>query len=123
MPTVSAQKAKSRLRRKKHIRKVVHGTAARPRLVVYRSLRQIYAQLVDDTTGRTITGVSSLSPDLRDALAKKKPAEVCMAVGEACARKAAAINITQVVFDRNGFPYHGRVKAIAEGARKGGLKF
>jgi large subunit ribosomal protein L18 len=123
MATVLAQKAKSRLRRKKHIRKIVHGTAARPRLVVYRSLRQIYAQLVDDTTGRTITGVSSLSPDLRDSLASKKPAEVCMAVGEACARKAVALNITQVVFDRNGFPYHGRVKAIAEGARKGGLQF
>ena len=123
MATVLAQKAKSRARRKKHIRKVVHGTPERPRLVVYRSLRQVYAQLVDDVAGRTITGVSSLSPDLRDQLAKKKPGEVCAAVGEACARKALAMNIKQVVFDRNGFPYHGRVKAIAEGARKGGLQF
>ena len=123
MSTVLAQKAKSRARRKKHIRKTVHGTPERPRLVVYRSLRQVYAQLVDDVAGRTLTGVSSLSPELRDALADKKPSEVCMAVGEACARKAVAMNITQVVFDRNGFPYHGRVKAVAEGARKGGLQF
>jgi large subunit ribosomal protein L18 len=123
MATVLAQKAISRTRRKKHIRKVVRGTSLRPRLVVFRSLRQVYAQLVDDETGRTITGVSSLSPDLRDALSKKRPAEICAMVGEACARKALAINISQVVFDRNGFPYHGRVKAIAEGARKGGLKF
>ena len=123
MATVLAQKAKSRLRRKKHIRKVVHGTPERPRLVVYRSLRQVYAQLVDDVSGRTITGVSSLSPDLKDTLVNKKPAEICTLVGEACARKAMAINIKQVVFDRNGFPYHGRVKAIAEGARKGGLQF
>jgi large subunit ribosomal protein L18 len=121
--TVLAQKAKSRLRRKKHIRKVVQGSAERPRLVVYRSQHQVYAQLVDDVTGRTLTGVSSLSPDVRDAVAKKKPLEVGSAVGEACAKKALAMNITRVVFDRNGFPYHGRVKAIAEGARKGGLQF
>ena len=123
MATVIAQKAKSRARRKKHIRKVVHGTPERPRLVVFRSLRQVYAQLVDDVAGRTITGVSSLSPDLREQLAQKKPAEICAAVGEACARKALARNITRVVFDRNGFRYHGRIKAIAEGARKGGLQF
>ncbi len=123
MATVTEKKIKSRLRRKKHIRKIVHGSAERPRLVVFRSDRQVYAQLVDDVAGRTLTGVSSLSPDLRDQLGKMKPMDVCHAVGEACARKALSLNINRVVFDRNGFPYHGRVKAIAEGARKGGLEF
>ena len=123
MATVTERKAKSRARRKKHIRKIVHGTPERPRLVVYRSIGQIYAQLVDDVSGRTLTAVSSLSPDVRDVVAKLKPIDTGKAVGEACARKAQALNITRVVFDRNGFPYHGRVKAVAEGARKGGLEF
>lgn len=122
MSTSTHKKQKSRLRRRKHIRKVVSGTAERPRLVVYRSLHQIYAQLVDDVTGKTLTGVSSLSPEIRDRVAKLKPVEVGRVVGEACARKALEQNIGRVVFDRNGFPYHGRVKAVAEGARKGGLQ-
>jgi large subunit ribosomal protein L18 len=121
--SITENKFKTRLRRKKHIRKIVHGSAERPRLVVYRSERQVYAQLVDDVAGRTLTGVSSLSPDLREGVAKLKPMDVCRAVGEACARKALSLNINRVVFDRNGFPYHGRVKAVAEGARKGGLEF
>ena len=78
---------------------------------------------MDDATGRTLTGVSSLSPDLKDSVAKLKPIEVGKAIGEACARKALSLNINRVVFDRNGFPYHGRVKALAEAARKGGLEF
>ena len=123
MSTVAIKQLKRRIRRKKHIHKVVTGTAARPRLVVYRSMRQIYAQLVDDESRRTITAVSSLSPELRERVAKLKPVETGMAVGEAVARKAIEKNIQQVVFDRNGFPYHGRVKAVAEGARKGGLQF
>jgi large subunit ribosomal protein L18 len=123
MSTLSQKKAKGRLRRKKHIRKIVSGSALRPRLVVFRSERQMYAQLVDDEAGITITGVSSLTPDLRDSLKGKKPVEVSKLVGEACARKALEKNIQQVVFDRNGFRYHGRVKAVAEGARKGGLQF
>lgn len=123
MSTLSQKKAKGRLRRKKHIRKIVSGTAVRPRLVVFRSERQIYLQLVDDDAGVTLTGVSSLTPDLRDSLKGKKPLVVCQLVGEACARKALEKNISQVVFDRNGFRYHGRVKAVADGARKGGLQF
>jgi large subunit ribosomal protein L18 len=123
MSTTSDKKIKTRLRRKKHIRKIVFGTAERPRLVVFRSLNQVYAQLVDDVSGRTLTGVSTLSPDLREKVAKMKPMEAGKTVGEACAQKAIEKNIKQVVFDRNGFPYHGRVKAVAEGARKGGLQF
>lgn len=123
MATKFEKKLKSRLRRKKHIRKIVHGTSERPRLVVFRSERQIYAQLVDDEVGKTLTAVSSLTPELREKTAKMKPMDVCKLVGEACARKALERNINQVVFDRNGFPYHGRVKAVAEGARKGGLQF
>jgi large subunit ribosomal protein L18 len=123
MATTFDKKIQSRLRRKKHIRKIVHGSGERPRLVVFRSLRQIYAQIVDDVAGRTLTSVSSLSPGVREQAAKLKPIEVGKLVGEACARKAIERNINQVVFDRNGFPYHGRVKAVAEGARKGGLQF
>jgi large subunit ribosomal protein L18 len=123
MSTTTDKKIKTRLRRKKHIRKVVFGTALRPRLVVFRSLKQVYAQLVDDETGHTLTAVSSLSPDLREKVAKLKPVDVSKLVGETCAAKAMEKNIKQVVFDRNGFPYHGRVKAVAEGARKGGLQF
>ena len=123
MSTVAARKVKSRIRRKKHIHKIVVGTPDRPRLVIYRSMRQIYAQLVDDQNRKTITGVSSLSPDLRESVAKLNATKTGAAVGEAIARKAKDKNIQQVVFDRNGFPYHGRVKALAEGARKGGLQF
>jgi large subunit ribosomal protein L18 len=118
-----SKRAAARTRRKKHIHKIVRGTAERPRLVVFRSLHQIYAQLVDDVAGRTLTGVSSLSPEVREQAAKLKPSEAGRLVGEACARRAFAKNIRRVVFDRNGFPYHGRVKAVAEGARKGGLQF
>jgi large subunit ribosomal protein L18 len=123
MSTIAARKIKTRIRRKKHIHKVVTGTPERPRLVVFRSLCQIYAQLVDDAGRKTITGVSTLSPELRESVAKLKPCEAGKAVGEAIARKALEKNIQKVVFDRNGFPYHGRVKALAEGARKGGLQF
>jgi large subunit ribosomal protein L18 len=116
------KKIRSRTRRKKHIRKTVHGTSERPRLVVYRSLNQIYAQFVDDVSGKTLMGVSSLTPAIREKAAGKKPVEVSMTVGEACAKIAAEKDIQSVVFDRNGFPYRGRVKAVADGARKGGLK-
>jgi large subunit ribosomal protein L18 len=123
MPTRTQKKALGRARRKKHIRKIVNGTAARPRLVIYRSVNHIYAQLVDDLTQQTLTGVSSLTPGVRELVKGKKPNETGVIVGEACAKKALEKNITTVVFDRNGFPYHGRVKAVAEGARKGGLQF
>jgi large subunit ribosomal protein L18 len=111
------------MRRKKHIRKVVHGTAERPRMVIFRSLHHVYAQLVDDIEGRTLLGVSSLSPDIRPKLTGKNRSEIAKLVGAACAEKAKEKQIETVVFDRNGFPYHGRVKAVAEGARAAGLKF
>ena len=118
------QKREARLRRKKHIRKVIRGTSERPRLVVYRSLKNIYAQLVDDVQMVTISGVSSLTPGLKDELSKAKTVqEKCQMVGKAVAAVAKEHGITQVVFDRNGFPYHGKVKALAEGAREGGLNF
>lgn len=123
MPTKTQKKALGRIRRKKHIRKIISGTAARPRLVIYRSVNHIYAQLVDDVSQKTLTAVSSLTPGVRELVKGKKPSEAATIVGEACAKKAAEKNITVIVFDRNGFPYHGRVKAAAEGARKGGLQF
>jgi len=121
--TIIEQKKRSRIRRKKHIHKIVRGTAERPRLLVFRTLNQIYLQLVDDVQGKTITGISSLSPALRDQVKGKKPVQISAMVGEACAKMALEKSIQKVVFDRNGFPYHGRIKAIADGARKGGLQF
>ncbi len=117
---------KNLARRRKHrsIRKKISGTPERPRLVVFRSARNIYAQLVDDTQQRTITGISSLNKDLRSEIAKaKSKTEVAFLVGKAIAEKAKKLNIEKVVFDRAGYLYHGRVKALAEGAREGGLKF
>lgn len=118
-----AIRKRARERRKLHIRKVVNGTAGRPRMVIYRSVAHMYAQLVDDVSNQTLLGVSSLSPDLKGQLDGKNPTQVAELVGGLCAKKALEKSIDAVVFDRNGFPYHGRVKAVAEGARKGGLKF
>lgn len=117
------RRKQARKRRKKHIRKVVNGTAQRPRLVVYRSNHHIYAQLVDDESGHTLTGVSSLAPWLREELRGKAPLEKARRVGEAMAQRAKENDIGRVVFDRNGFLFHGRVRAVAEGARGAGLKF
>lgn len=112
----------ARFRKKKHIRKNIFGTTERPRLVVYKSLRHIYAQLVDDTNQKTITGMSSLSKELRDEISKaKNKIEIAEIVGNCIAQKARDLKFERVVFDRNGYIYHGRVKAVAEGARKGGL--
>ena len=116
-----AKKKESRQKRKFHIRKRVEGSGERPRLSVYRSLNHIYAQVIDDVTGKTLVAASTLSPELKDAKGKK--AKVALLVGELVAKKAQAAKIAAVVFDRNGFNYHGRVAAVAEGARKGGLKF
>jgi len=114
----------ARFRKKKHIKKIVFGTSNRPRLVVYKSLKHVYAQLVDDTNQKTITGVSSLSNELKDQISSaKNRVEVAEIVGNGIAKKAKDLKFEHIVFDRNGYIYHGRVKAIAEGARKGGLKF
>jgi large subunit ribosomal protein L18 len=118
------QKELARLRKKHHIKKKVIGTPQRPRLVVYKSLKHIYTQLVDDTSQKTITGLSSLSNDLKDDISKaKNKLEVAGIVGDRIAKKALDLKFDSIVFDRNGYIYHGRVKAVAEAARKGGLKF
>lgn len=115
----------ARLRRHRSIRNKMAGTAERPRLVVYRSLRNIEGQLVDDDTGRTLVGLSTLHPDLRDfeGEGSHRKVEHAFAAGKLLAERAVQAGIETVVFDRGGFRYHGRVKAFADGAREGGLKF
>ncbi len=118
------QKAKLLQRRHLRIRKKVTGTTERPRLAVSRSHKHIQAQLVDDTTGRSILGLSSNSKDVREKVANVTgKCERGREVGKLLAAKAMEAGITQVVFDRGGYLYHGRVRALAEGAREGGLKF
>jgi len=111
-------------RRRKRVRKKIAGSSQRPRLCVYKSLRHTYAQLVDDRAGRTISGVSSLSPQIRDQIQKENNKSAkSRKVGLFVAMKAKELGITKVVFDRNKYPYHGRIKSLAEGAREGGLEF
>ncbi len=113
------QKALARTRRKKHIRKSVRGTPERPRLTVFRSAVHIYAQVIDDASGRTLASASSLK--LADVAGGNR--EGAAAVGKAVAEAAKAAGLQRVVFDRNGFLYHGRVAALAEAAREAGLEF
>jgi large subunit ribosomal protein L18 len=115
-------KIESRLKRKDRIRKKLSGTTERPRLTVYKSLKHIYAQVVDDTTGRTLAFASSLSKELKGKDEGDKKAEA-KRVGALIAEKCKAANVNAVVFDRNGFPYHGRIAAVADAAREAGLKF
>jgi len=112
-------------RRRRHIRVRARlaGTPARPRLAVFRSLNHIYAQIIDDAAGHTLAAASDGEADVRSARDGKKKSEIATLVGESLARKAKAAGVTDVVFDRGGFKYHGRVKALAEAARKGGLGF
>ncbi len=112
-----------RLKRKGRIRRKLSGTAARPRLTVFRSARHIYGQIIDDTAGRTLVAACTLSPELKDQLAGLKKTEAAKAVGRLLAEKARLAGIETVVFDRNGFLYHGRVKALADSARENGLVF
>jgi len=114
-----------RERRHRRVRNKVSGTTERPRLVVYRSLRNLEGQLVDDIGGVTLLGASTISPDLRDVEAEGAHPQVerAHAAGKLLAERARAEGIESVVFDRGGYQYHGRVKAFAEGAREGGLKF
>ncbi len=113
-----------RWRRNWRSRRRVFGTPERPRLTVYRSDRHIYCQIIDDTQGRTLVAASTLSPEIREAVKtcswNKKGAE---AVGELIAKRALAKGVTKVCFDRNGYKFHGRVKALADSARKHGLQF
>lgn len=118
------KKVKARLRRKMRIRKRLSGTPDRPRLAVFRSARHIYAQIIDDTKGVTIVSASSLSPEIRDRLGEcKGKKEVAKLVGEHIAKRALEKNVKKVAFDRGGYKYHGRVKALADGARETGLEF
>ena len=114
-------KSNRRLRIKRRIRKIVTGTSERPRMSVFRSNKEIYAQLIDDTTGKTILSASSTEKGI--ASQKVAKTEQAALVGKLMAEKASKEGITTVSFDRNGYLYHGRVKAMAEGAREAGLNF
>ncbi len=120
---MSEKSRTARLRRHKRLRQKVSGTAERPRLNVFRSLRHIYAQVIDDEQGHTLLSVSTLDPEVKgqiDGLNKTSQARV---VGKVLAERALAQGMSQVIFDRGGYKYHGRVRALAEGAREGGLNF
>ncbi len=112
-----------RLKRHKRIRRKISGSAACPRLCVFRSLKHIYAQLIDDEHSHTLLGVSTLTPEIHAVIQKGSDIAAAKEVGKFLAQKAVEKNITQVVFDRNGYQYHGRVAALAESAREGGLQF
>ena len=112
-----------RERRRAHVRKHVFGTPERPRLTVHKSLAHIYAQIVDDTAGCTLVSVSTVSPDLKPTLNATGNKEAASAVGTKLAAMALEKGIKNVCFDRGAFKYHGRVKALADAARKGGLQF
>jgi large subunit ribosomal protein L18 len=115
----------ARARRHRRVRKHVSGTAARPRLAVFRSLRHIGAQLVDDSTGRTLVAASTTEPALRAVLGDANACTTAgaTAIGKTISERAKAAGVDTVVFDRAGYLFHGRVKALAEAAREGGLKF
>jgi len=112
-----------RAMRHKHVRKKVHGTSERPRLSVFRSLRHIYAQVVDDEIGHTIVAASSNDPDVTSENKGSGKKQTAHLVGTIIAKRAIEAGVTHGVFDRGGYKYHGRVKALAEGAREGGLNF
>jgi large subunit ribosomal protein L18 len=116
MPT--AEKARSRGRRRRRVRKKIVGTAERPRLAVYRSNRHIYAQLIDDVAGRTVAASSTLA-----GVSGPDPQARAKAVGEDIAKRAKEAGVGAVLFDRGGFLYHGQIRNVAEGAREGGLEF
>ena len=117
---MALSKLERRYRIKNRIRKISIGTASKPRLSVFRSNKEIYAQLIDDTEGKTLVSASSRDKDID---AKGTKSEVAKAVGKAVAEKALNLDLENVAFDRNGFLYHGRVKALADAAREAGLKF
>jgi large subunit ribosomal protein L18 len=116
--TVLTKPAK-RLKRRRRVRAKIHGTAERPRISVFRSNRGVFAQLIDDDSGRTLTSVNWTEPELRTL----GPMEQAQRAGGLLAQRAVAAGISTAVFDRGGYQYHGRVKALADGAREGGLTF
>jgi large subunit ribosomal protein L18 len=120
---ITRQRARARQQRHRRLRMRVRGTAERPRLAVFRSLNHIYAQLIDDAAGRTLVAVDSRAPELRSQLPTGGNVAAAKLVGALLAERARARGVTAVVFDRGGYQYHGRVKALAEAARAGGLTF
>ncbi|MCZ4693110.1 50S ribosomal protein L18 [Ancylomarina euxinus] len=114
-------KRERRLRIKRRVRKSISGTAERPRMSVFRSNKQISVQIIDDITGKTLLSISSLAKDFAEKEGNK--IEQAEFIGQAIAEKAVTAGISEVVFDRNGYLYHGRIKSLADAARKGGLKF
>lgn len=113
----------SRKRRHMRVRAKVIGTTARPRLCVFRSLKNIHAQVIDDSTGNTLVSASSLDTDIKSKITGKKKTEIAEQVGSLVAQRALNKGIKQLAFDRGGYKYHGRIKALAEAARKAGLGF
>jgi len=116
-------KQRKRFKRKASIRLRLSGTADRPRLSVFRSARYVYAQAIDDTTGRVLAAASELETPLKTAVSGKPKKERARAIGKAIGDKLLALNVKAVVFDRNGYIFHGRVKEVADGARDAGLQF
>ncbi len=116
-------RTQARLKRKKRIRKTIVGTHLRPRLCVFRSARHIYAQVIDDTQGQTLASASSLEKAVQASSDIKNKKNVANLVGKLVAERALDTGVKQIVFDRNGFLYHGRVKAVSDGARETGLEF
>jgi large subunit ribosomal protein L18 len=117
------EKKSARLKRKKRVRGRVKGTSERPRLNVFRSLKHIYAQAIEDATGKTLVSASTVSPELKENFRYPGNIEAAKKVGELIAKKCLEKGIQRVVFDRSGYLYHGRVKALAEAARASGLIF
>jgi len=120
---MEVDRAAQRARRHRRVRKKIFGTPERPRLCVYKSLRHLYAQIIDDTSGVTVAAASTLAPELRGKLKSTSNTEAAEAVGQLIAQKALDKDIDTVVFDRSGYQYHGRVKTIADAARAAGLRF
>ena len=120
---MSKQVELARRRRHRRVRKKAVGTVERPRLNVFRSLEHIYAQVIDDDRGHTLAAASTLDPDLRGTLNGLNKTEQARAVGKLLGERALARGVKQIVFDRGGYKYHGRVKALAEGSREAGLEF
>jgi large subunit ribosomal protein L18 len=120
---MSEKSREARLRRHRRVRAKISGTAQRPRLNVFRSLGQIYAQVIDDVAGHTLASASTIDRELRDQVDGKNKTEAAKMVGALVAKRAQAVGVKQVIFDRGGYRYHGRVKALADGAREAGLEF
>jgi large subunit ribosomal protein L18 len=120
---MSEKSRQARLRRHRRVRAKISGTAERPRLNVFRSLGQIYVQVIDDVAGHTLASASTIDRELRGQVDGKNKTEAAKMVGALVAQRAQALGIKQVVFDRGGYRYHGRVKALADGAREAGLEF